>query len=180
MYCFTESLLSRRVLRPNFFTSIYVLFSNKIMFLLSKVVRTNLFIQYCLTFSRNSHKCIYRMSTQLNFLTCEQALPLAVSPLARAFSRDLFHSPKQESLLVGYQNFNWQLTNRLKFNRQLKFVLGFTVNWQRTWLSLISTKSVFKAFLIVLLHSFRQTQCTLKWIILAEGRLNVKFRNDLS
>ena len=30
------------------------------MFLLSKVVRTNLFIQYCLTFSRNSHKCIYR------------------------------------------------------------------------------------------------------------------------
>ena len=60
MYCFTESLLSRRVLRPNFFTSIYVLFSNKIMFLLSKVVRTNLFIQYCLTFSRNSHKCIYR------------------------------------------------------------------------------------------------------------------------
>ena len=105
------------------------------------------------------------MSTQLNFLTCEQALPLAVSPLARAFSRDLFHSPKQESLLVGYQNFNWQLTNRLKFNRQLTFVLGFTVNWQRTWLSLISTKSVFKAFLIILLHSFRQTQCTLKWII---------------
>ena len=63
MYCFTESLLSRRVLRPNFFTSIYVLFSNKIMFLLSKVVRTNLFIQYCLTFSRNSHKCIYRIYT---------------------------------------------------------------------------------------------------------------------
>ena len=30
------------------------------MFLLSKVVRTNLFIQYCLTFSRNLHKCIYR------------------------------------------------------------------------------------------------------------------------
>ena len=30
------------------------------MFLLSKVVGTNLFIQYCLTFSRNSHKCIYR------------------------------------------------------------------------------------------------------------------------
>ena len=59
MYCFTESLLSRRVLRPNFFTSIYLLFSNKIMFLLSKVVRTNLFIQYCLTFSGNSHKCIY-------------------------------------------------------------------------------------------------------------------------
>ena len=57
---FTESLLSRRVLRSNFFTSIYLLFSNKIMFLLSKVVRTNLFIQYCLTFSRNSHKCIYR------------------------------------------------------------------------------------------------------------------------
>ena len=26
------------------------------MFSLSKVVRTNLFIQYCLTFSRNSHK----------------------------------------------------------------------------------------------------------------------------
>ena len=61
MYCFTESLLSRRVLRPNFFTSIYLLFSNKIMFLLSKVVGTNLFIQYCLTFSRNSHKCIYRI-----------------------------------------------------------------------------------------------------------------------
>ena len=60
MHCFTESLLSRRVLRPNFFTSIYVLFSNKIMFLLSKVVGTNLFIQYCLTFWRNSHKCIYR------------------------------------------------------------------------------------------------------------------------
>ena len=33
------------------------------MFLLSKVVRTNLFIQYCLTFSRNSHKCIYRSLT---------------------------------------------------------------------------------------------------------------------
>ena len=32
------------------------------MFSLSKVVRTNLFIQYCLTFSRNSHKCIYRQS----------------------------------------------------------------------------------------------------------------------
>ena len=30
------------------------------MFLLSKVVRTNFFMQYCLTFSRNSHKCIYR------------------------------------------------------------------------------------------------------------------------
>ena len=59
---FTESSLSRRVLRPNFFTSIYVLFSNKIMFLLSKVVRANLFIQYCLTFSRNSHKCIYRLN----------------------------------------------------------------------------------------------------------------------
>ena len=27
------------------------------MCLLSQVVRTNLFIQYCLTFSRNSHKC---------------------------------------------------------------------------------------------------------------------------
>ena len=34
------------------------------MFLLSKVVRTNLFIQYCLTFSRNSHKCIYRFSRE--------------------------------------------------------------------------------------------------------------------
>ena len=31
-----------------------MLFSNKIMFLLSKVVRTNLFIQYCLTFSRKN------------------------------------------------------------------------------------------------------------------------------
>ena len=29
-------------------------------------------------------------------------LPLAASPRARAFSRDLFHSPKQESLLAGY------------------------------------------------------------------------------
>ena len=28
-------------------------------------------------------------------------LPLVASPLARAFSRDLFHSPKQESLLAG-------------------------------------------------------------------------------
>ena len=25
------------------------------------------------------------------------------SPLARAFSQDLFHSPKQESLLAGYE-----------------------------------------------------------------------------
>ena len=28
----------------------------------------------------------------------------AASPPARAFSRDLFHSPKQESLLAGYHN----------------------------------------------------------------------------
>ena len=39
------------------------------MFLLSKVVRTNLFIQYCLTFSRNSHKCIYRTQVTATLLT---------------------------------------------------------------------------------------------------------------
>ena len=80
MYCFTESLLSRRVLRPNFFTSIYVLFSNKIMFLLSKVVRTNLFIQYCLTFSRNSHKCIYRKESESSFILLDWLL-LLYTPL---------------------------------------------------------------------------------------------------
>ena len=30
-------------------------------------------------------------------------LPLAASPLANVFSRDSFHSPKQESLLAGYR-----------------------------------------------------------------------------
>ena len=51
---FTEWLISRRIPRPNFFSSIYVLFLYT-MFLLSKVniVRTKLFIQYRLTFSQN-------------------------------------------------------------------------------------------------------------------------------
>ena len=37
--------------------------------------------------------------------------PLAASPLARAFSRDLFHSPKQESLLAGYLKIRRTLTS---------------------------------------------------------------------
>ena len=45
-----------------------MLISNKIIFLRSKVVRTNLFIQYCLTFSRNLHKCIYRRQTWFKML----------------------------------------------------------------------------------------------------------------
>ena len=37
--------------------------------------------------------------------------PLAASPLARAFSRDLFHSPKQGSLLAGYLKIRRTLTS---------------------------------------------------------------------
>ena len=45
--------------------------------------------------------------------------------------------------LTNGQNFNWHLTNSLKFNWQLTFALGFTDNWQRTWLSLIFHKTLF-------------------------------------
>ena len=38
-------------------------------------------------------------------------LPLAASSRARAFSRDLFHSPKQESLLAGYLKIRRTLTS---------------------------------------------------------------------
>ena len=61
------SVLQNHRFRVEFFAQIFLLvymcyFQNKIMFLLSKVVRANLFIQYCLTFSRNSHNCIYRLN----------------------------------------------------------------------------------------------------------------------
>ena len=52
--------------------------------------------------------------------------------------------------LTNGQNFSWQLTNHLWYNRQLTFALGFTVNWQRTWLSSIFYKPDFYGLLIVL------------------------------
>ena len=41
------------------------------------------------------------------------------------------------------QNFDWQLTDGRKFNWLLTFALVFTLNWQRTWLSLIFFKTRF-------------------------------------
>ena len=49
-------------------------------------------------------------------------LPLAASPLARAFSQDSFHSPKEESLLAGY----WLIYFRAKKN--VRRLCGGTVN----------------------------------------------------
>ena len=54
------------------------------------------------------------MLLSVSIVACKQALPASEAsltrtrergtlPLARAFSQNLFHSPKQESLLAGYE-----------------------------------------------------------------------------
>ena len=54
------------------------------------------------------------MLLSVSIVACKQALPASeaslartrergASPLARAFSQNLFHSPKQEGLLAGYE-----------------------------------------------------------------------------
>ena len=83
------------------------------MFLLSKVVGTNLFIQYCLTFSRNSHKCIYRVATGENRSwhgrSCIFQNP-SLGLLQRIF-RKLLHYEKQ---LKGIRNNNFSLNKPVK------------------------------------------------------------------
>ena len=82
---------------------------------------------------------------------------------------------------------NWQMakiltpdtvTNSLKFNWQLAFALGFTDNWQRTWLSLIFYKTRFKALnsIVLLFSSDNVIKCAFWGVILAARPLSVIFR----
>ena len=78
--------------------------------------------------------------------------------------------------LTNGQNFNRQLTNRLKFNWQLTFALGFTDNWQRTWLSIIFYKTCFQGLGIAShFSSDNVIKCAFLWVILAARRSSVIF-----
>ena len=70
------------------------------------------------------------------------------------------------------------VTNSLKFNWQLAFALGFTDNWQRTWLSLIFYKTRFKALnsIVLLFSSDYVIKCAFWGVILAARPLSVIFR----
>ena len=70
------------------------------------------------------------------------------------------------------------VTNSLKFNWQLVFALGFTDNWQRTWLSLIFYKTRFKALnsIVLLFSSDYVIKCAFWGVILAARPLSVIFR----